>query len=955
MPICQGTGEALAEKLRQSTQSCTLVSVGKEYHTVDANRYELDLSRPVQFQQLLKDISQPVHNIVYMWSLGQSAMPSAADTNALGILYLTQVITQLSADIPHLYLVTRGTQSVLAKPEPISVSQASVWGMGAVIANEIPNVHCTRVDLSPTAMEGEIELLSQVLQTQDEDQVALRNRQRYAARLKHVPAHAVSDAQSRIKQKVESHRSFQVDAVTPGILDSLSLKPVLRERPKAGEVEIAVKVTGLNFMNVMSAMGIYPGYPRGVGPLGIECAGVIVNVGDGVTDINLGDEVVAIAFDSLASHAITDARLIVKKPAFLSFEEAASIPIAYVTAYYALHYLGRLQANERVLIHSATGGVGLAAIQLAKRAGAEIFATAGSTEKRDYLKALGIQHVMDSRSLSFADDIMEITHGEGVDLVLNSLAGNAIMKGLQILKPYGRFLEIGKRDIYQDSKIGLLPFQKNLSYFAIDLDKLCRERPDIVNGMLREIFESIKAQQLTALPLQTFPVSQVSDGFRMMAQAKHIGKIAITLEDSNASFEVSTGTVPIRADGTYLITGGLGDLGLTFARWLAKQGACYLVLLGRSKPSESAQQVIDELRDAGINVVTAQADVADLRQLTGVIAQIKEDFPPLKGVIHAAGLLADATIPQMDHERFLRAYTPKTLGAWNLHTLTVDQPLDFFILFSSVAAVLGIPGQVNYAAGNSFLDALARFRHAQNLPALSINWGPWGEIGLAAEKMNRGERLMQQGLKSVSPKEGLDAMSVLMAQKSPQVSAMWLDAGKWCIAQPSAAHSSLFKDLLNQIVVATTEKKSFGRNIREELLAADAGVQRRTLFETYLREQVAGVLHLTPVRIALDKPLRTLGLDFLMSIELRNRLEDGLHVTLPASLIWNYPTIHTLTIFLAEKIDVSFEKDEPSSVVTSQKEVQSALDAEIENLSKEELDALLKEELDAIEDILGDE
>ena len=320
-----------------------------------------------------------------------------------------------------------------------------------------------------------------------------------------------------------------------------------------------------------------------------------------------------------------------------------------------------------------------------------------------------------------------------------------------------------------------------------------------------------------------------------------------------------------------------------------------------------------------------------------------------------AGLLADATIPQMDYERFMQAYAPKTLGTWNLHTLTADQPLDFFILFSSVAAVLGTPGQVNYAAGNAFLDALARLRRAQGLPALSINWGPWGEIGLAAEQTNRGERLTQQGLKSLTPRQGLDAMSLLMAQKKPQVSVMWLDAGKWCMAQPAAAHSSLFKDLLNQIAVTATEKKSAGRNIREEMLAADSGIERRTLFETYLREQVAQVLHLAPARIALDKPLRTLGLDSLMSIELRNRLEDGLHITLSASLIWNYPTVHALATYLAEKIEVSFEKDEASAAATSQKEVQSAPDAEIENLSKAELDALLREELDAIEDLLGDE
>ncbi len=287
-------------------------------------------------------------------------------------------------------------------------------------------------------MEGEVELLTRTLQSDDEeDQVAFRNCQRYVARLKRYQLPAVKEAENVLRQKIEGYQPFQIQVTTPGILDSLSIKPALSKLPKAGQVEIAVKATGLNFMNVMSAMGICPGYPNGVGPLGIECSGTILRVGEGVTELQAGDEVAAIAFDCLGSYATTDARLVVKKPALMSYEEAASTPIAYMTAYYALIYLGRLQAGERVLIHSATGGVGLAAIQLAKSIGAEIFATAGSMEKRELLASMGIQHVMNSRSLSFAEEVLQATHGEGVDMVLNSLAGSAISKGLEILNRMG--------------------------------------------------------------------------------------------------------------------------------------------------------------------------------------------------------------------------------------------------------------------------------------------------------------------------------------------------------------------------------------------------------------------------------------------------------------------------------------------------------------------------------------
>jgi acyl transferase domain-containing protein/acyl carrier protein len=948
----QDTGERLAESLQHNHQTCTLVSAGKEYRSSQIDRYEIDPSRPAHFQQFLKEVGRPVHGIVHLWSLDQAEGLSITDSNVLGILYLTQAIVQLSATEPRLWLVTRGAQSVLTKPEPVSVSQAPVWGMGAVIANEFPALHCTRVDLSPVPMDNEIELLTNILQVQDEDQVALRNRQRYAARLKRVQALAGNDAKL-VKRKVEARQSFQIQVTTPGILDSLSIKSVLRKSPKAGEVEIAVKATGLNFMNVMGAMGIYPGYPNGVGPLGIECSGVVVNVGEGVTDFRLGDEVAGIAFHSLASHVVTDARLIVKKPSFLSFEEAASIPIGYVTAYYALHHLGRLQKNERVLIHSASGGVGLAAIQLAKLVGAEIFVTAGSHEKREYLQTLGIRHIMDSRSLSFGDDVLKITHGEGVDVVLNSLAGNAIAKGLEALKPYGRFLEIGKRDIYQNSKIGLLPFQKNLSYFAIDLDKMSRERPDIVGGMLRELFEMMERGEIASLPLRSFPVSQVSDGFRMMAQAKHIGKIAITLEDSNASFEVPAETIPVNADGTYLITGGLGDLGLTFARWLAERGARHLVLLGRSVPSETAQRVIDELCASDVNVIAMQADVSDMNQLSEIFARIKQTFPSLKGIIHAAGLLSDGTIPQMDQERFMLAYAPKALGAWNLHTLTADQSLDFFILFSSAAAILGTPGQINYAAGNAFLDALSRFRRVQNLPALSIDWGPWSEIGLASAQENRGQRLALEGLMSITPIQGLEVMDHTTARQIVQVAVMSFSAERWCVSHPTS--SAFMTDLLHLAADKIIEQKSH-QNIRDVLLKTEPGKGRKALFETHVREQVAYVLRMPALRVPMDKPLKTIGLDSLMSLELRNRLEDTLDISIPAAAIWNHPTVVGLTTFLATKIDIPLEmtnpENEPPRNAIAQEKKPGEASTDIDNLSKTELDALLLQELNTMENLL---
>lgn len=948
----QGLGSSLAQKLQRDSHTCTLVFAGNKYRSIDTNSFEIDPRQSEHFQQLLREIDKTIYGILYLWSLDAQTEPSIQDDTLAGAFSLTQAVAQLDvAELPRLWLVTRGTQAVQSEPGPVSVSQASVWGMGAVIANELPALHCSRVDLSPLPMEGETDLLGQVLLAGgDEDQVALRNGQRYAARLKRSPLPAGHEAANVIRQKIDPEQPFRVQVITPGILDSLSPKPVLQRQPDAGQVEIAVKATGLNFMNVMGAMGIYPGYPDGVGPLGIECAGVITRLGKDVTDFQVGDEVTGIAFDCLASHAVTDARLLVKKPSKMSFEEAASIPIAYVTAYYALLELGRLRPGEHVLIHAATGGVGLAAIQLARRAGAKIFATAGSPEKREFLRSMGIEHIYDSRSLEFAEEILKDTNGEGMDLVLNSLAGDAIPKGLEILKPYGRFLEIGKRDIYENSKVGLLPFQKNLSYFAIDLDRMSRERPNVLAGILQQVFRLLEMGEVAALPVQNFPVSKANDAFRTMAQAKHIGKIAITMEDPEASFEIPAGSISVRADASYLITGGLGDLGLTFAQWLAGQGARHLVLLGRSMPSQAAQTVIDGLQAGGVNVTSVQADVTDIVQLAEVFLQIKSKLPPLRGIIHAAGLLADATLLQMDRDRFAQAWAPKAIGAWNLHELTIDQPLDFFILFSSAASILGLPGQANYAAGNAFLDGLARFRKDQNLAALSINWGPWSEIGLASTQANRGNRLAQQGLLSISPEQGLDAMSQIMARNSSQLSVMHLDAHRWCESQPAAARSSLFKEFLAQDSPEKNQKSSAVKSIRDQLLAAEPGRQRRLLLDAYIREQVAHVLHLPSARIQPDKPLKTLGMDSLMSIELRNRLEDGLGLSLPASLIWNQPTVNALVPFLGERLGIPL--DEEKQPAAQRESAAKAQTPDLDELTRDELEALLAEELSAIDDSL---
>jgi acyl transferase domain-containing protein len=448
-------------------------------------------------------LAEPISNlagVIHLWSLDapspeqmtRASLEAAGEQGCISALHLVQALTREAAGSQpaQLWLVTRGAQAVEPGVDSAAPAQAALWGLGRVVMNEHPQMRCRLVDLdvAEDADAAAAQLMAELSQGDREEEIAFRGGRRYVHRLNRVPAR-VEDAGAETRIQAAEGQPFFLDIPKPGLLDGLTLRETVRQTPAAGEVEIQVFATGLNFRDVMKAMGIYPTEGDEKLWLGDECAGRIAAVGEGVTEFQVGDEVIAVAPACFSAFITTSAALVVPKPASLSFEEAATIPIVYLTVYYALHDLARLRAGERILIHAAAGGVGLAAIQYARHVGAEIFATAGSPEKRAYLHSLGVQHVMDSRSLAFADEIMTITGGEGVDVVLNSLAGDAIPKSISTLRAYGRFLEIGKRDIYQNSKLQLRPFRKNLSFFAIDLGRLFQERPAMAGQLLRDVMK----------------------------------------------------------------------------------------------------------------------------------------------------------------------------------------------------------------------------------------------------------------------------------------------------------------------------------------------------------------------------------------------------------------------------------------------------------------------------------
>lgn len=958
-----GLGERLGERLQAQGNTCTIVVAARHFEHTSARRYQVDPTQPNDLLWLVRDITGqgPCRGIVHLWNLDAPApegltTPALADSQEVGVLsvvHLVQAWDKGAADqSAPLFLVTRGAQSVDEQPELVAVAQGPVIGLGRVIAGEFPRLACRIVDVDPRAHDGGLEALWQEVQTaDDEDEVAWRGGQRHLHRYLPVPGLLASSA-------AHDGVPYRLAIPRPGTLDGLTAQVLRRRTPGPGEVEIEVFAAGLNFSDVMKALDLYPGLAEGPAPLGAECSGRVTAVGEGVTGLKPGDDVLAVAGFAFGSHVITRAELVAPKPPTLSFKASAALPIAYLTAAYALEHLGRLSAGETVLIHSASGGVGLAAVEIAQRAGARVFATAGSPEKRDYLRNLGIEVVMDSRSLAFADEVRERTGGRGVDVILNSLPGEAIPAGISVLADYGRFLEIGKRDIYQNARLGLQPFRNNLSFFAIDLDRVMRERPALLGGLLQDVTRRVREGVLAPLPHRAWPIHEAVDAFRFMQHGKHIGKVVLWLrEQSVPAVPAENEAVAFRADGTYLVAGGLGGFGLQVARWMADRGAGTLVLLGRRGPdTPEAAQAVAELERLGARALVRAADIAKAEDVAAVLAEIDHQLPPLRGVVHAAMVLEDALLTNLDRALLDRVLAPKVSGAWNLHVQTAGRPLDLFVLFSSLSSVFGHAGQGNYAAANAFLDGLAWHRRALGLPALTVNWGYLGEVGYLARRGELGERLERQGVLSFTVEQALASLEKALQREHIQVSVMRLEWSRWRGLGVTGRVSPRFAHLC-RTDDAGPGHASDGTLPTLDAIRAAAPEEREKLVDLLVRDKVARVLGAEPDRLDGDRPLLQLGLDSLMAVELRNWIEGELRVNLPIAELMRSPSVSRLAALLAEQFGngaahssngVAHEHANGRAAATLPLDVPPGdLLANVEDVPDDQVDALLAALLEA--------
>lgn len=876
--------EGLREALSSRAMQPVVVAPGENLEIADA-RATVRPGEPDDFRFLV-DSSKATH-VVFAWGVDSAGKdPEGVLERSAGLLHVVLALDSLGAAPIHLTIVTRRAQHV-APGESVDAAGGELWGLGRTIANERPDWHVRLVDVSDASAPA---MAEELWRRDRENQVALRDGLRFIARLVRARKDQPAPVE-REKTALPTSGSYRLEIGAAPTLDRMAYRSFRRQAPGPGDVEIEVAAAALNFSDVLKAMGLYPGLKPGVVPIGIECSGRVVRVGEGVVDMAVGDEVIGIAPFSFATHATTSRLGLVRKPAGLSHEEGATIPVAYLTAYYALCRLARLQPGEKVLIHAAAGGVGMAAIQICQERGAEIFATAGSDEKRELLRSLGVQHVMNSRALDFTDEIRQITQGRGVDVVLNSLPGEAIPKSIECLGAYGRFLEIGKTDIYQNRAIGLYPFQNNLSYFAIDLDKMFRERPEFVREMFLEVVAHFEKGAYRPLARTVFPADETARAFRYMAQRKNVGKIVVTYAPSAQQSEDS-----LKEGGRAAwITGGLGGLGLELAAWLGDRGEREIVLFGRSEPSAPARERIAELQSRGAHVEIARCDVADRDSLRSAVERLPLAMRQPRSIYHAAGVLDDGVLDQQTFERFQTVVRPKVHGAWNLHEMTREAGVERFVLFSSVAAVFGSPGQGNYAAANSYLDGFAAMRRSRGLPALSLNWGPWAKVGMAARLGE--EKLSGRGVRPIEPGTALDALGRLLDSDAGQ--AVVLDAD-W--DRLGAMYSGGPPPLFAHLSEASGTAQAVDREIKRRVLETPQP-ERPALLQEYFLQQIARVTELDPAKIDPEQPMNTLGLDSLMAIELKNGIESSLGVSLPMAKFLEGPSAVLLADLVLQQLD----------------------------------------------------
>ncbi|MCA9129580.1 MAG: SDR family NAD(P)-dependent oxidoreductase, partial [Planctomycetales bacterium] len=761
-----------------------------------------------------------------------------------------------------------------------TLARSSLHGFLRVVEMEYPGIQCRTIRINEDSSPQRV--AQEVLRPENETLVIVDRDQSQAMRLLPLPTDPGPVG------------VFHLPKSTDGSISGLQFKSTSRRAPRAGEVEIRVATAGMNFRDVLNVLRRYPGE---AGPPGCECAGEIVSVGSQHSRFQIGDSVFALVAGSFASHVTVREEFVVHRPSKLDQQVAAGIPLAWVTAKLALETRANIKCGDKILIHQASGGVGCAAIAIAKDVGADIWGTAGTESKRQFLSQLGGVNVLDSRTPDFSEAILRKTNGRGLDVVVNSLSGALARENLKVVATGGWYVELGKIDVPSEAEF--LALRPDVKYSRLSVDELLSTAPQLIQACLEDLADSFASERFWLGPCKSYNVSEIQAAFRRLSEDDHVGKVVV------AGFGNShpPPRTPIRSDRSYLITGALGSIGREVSRWLVDRGAKTLILVSRNPDRGHGPAFVDELRSQGVQVRVCQGDVANKSVVASAIApSIEGDMDPLAGVFHLAAVVNDSSIRTMSVAQLEEVMRPKLLGAHHLDLLTRDLEIEVFCLFSSIAAPFGSPTQAAYAAANAGLDALARRRRALGYPALSVQWSPWEDkSGMASGAANNMKRIWRRfGLTPLTFTKGRSILDALLNTSEAVVTVLPIDWESFSGGLGDNPTPAILKRF-----VQTSNKLRGDRGSLLETIRTTPRSLRESLVVERLSAEAGNLIGGT---VRQDQSFAELGFDSILGIEFANRLGTILAHSFSPTRLYEYPTIAQLAKSILSSFDSEFEQ-----------------------------------------------
>ncbi len=810
----------------------------------------------VRLVEELRSTSELPNEIILLWNFLplHSSTPFDGNVDSLSstlvsISHLFRAYDQLDLNLPLITLITANVHQISKTADIESCLNSTLWSVGRTIRNEFPETSCRLIDIDPTH-EDQISELCRFVQNRNENLEAVLRQSGWLAPI------------VKYSTPENTNQPIEIRCYQPGNISKI--QPVATVVPdiKSTELLIQVSAAALNFRDVMITLNALPEYAIKNGvmqdSLGMECAGKVVKIGSQVEGFSLGDDVVALVPGSMGSLVTARSELARKIPVGWSFEQIAGIPAAYITASSCLEHLRELKPGMSVLIHSASGGVGLALIHLLRNSGVTVYATVGSREKVEFLNLLGIVHVANSRSTSFVGDVKEWNCNQGVDLIVNTLAGKLASANAKLLKPDGVFVELGKYPAMSEVHETIMNSNPNVSIRTIDIDNLWKVSPEKLADRFHTTMKKAEQGFCPALPRTVFSHRNAKEAFRYMANAKHIGKVILKFEHPFISVDFNA---PISSEATYLVAGGTRGFGLATVRWLCDVGARHIIVVGRN-PDQSDQfrKLKIELENYGVVVQTIATDITELTKLRVSVDKSVSDNPPIKGIFHCAMEIQDRMITNLDVESCQMSLRTKVLGAWNLYKATEHLQLDFFALYSSATSIIGPPGQVAYSSANAFLDSFAKFLRTKGISAISINWGAVSDYGYLADNQKKLTRsISRYGIRSLPAKSMLAPLGGIL--KSDSVSQLIVSGGNW----PQSIRESPRVDIKESIP---------GNENRQNVKSKGSANFDRESCEQIVLSCFSKVLEIPLNSIEPSESVLNLGVDSLLAVELSNLLRS---------------------------------------------------------------------------------